>query len=161
MFDITPITSPIPVDCGPTCLKMLLAYYGTEVDLDTLIKECNTRIAGCSAKDLNRVGRAHGLDMKAFEMDAEELIRQDRPAIVWWKYDHWCVFCGKDDSGKVVIVNPDRGRYGMSAGIFKSFYSGVSLWNGEPEDLPEPVSDEATAADYTEALEMLGVEVPE
>ena len=67
MFDVIPVTSVKPTDCGATCLKMLLAYYGTDVDLDKLIRECNTRLIGCSAGDLLRVGRAHGLaDMKAF-----------------------------------------------------------------------------------------------
>lgn len=139
MYDVIPLTSPKNYDCGATCLQMLLAYYGTYVPLEDLIRECNTRLIGCSEGDLLRVGRAHGLaDMKAFSMDAEELIRQDRPAIIWWKYAHWCVFCGQDDEGKVVICNPDRGRYRMSAGLFAAFYTGVSLWNGEPHDL-EPV----------------------
>lgn len=35
----------------------------------------------------------------------------------------------------IVICNPDRGRYRMSAGLFTAFYTGVSLWNGEPHDL--------------------------
>lgn len=135
MYDVKPVTSPLALDCGATCMCMLLDYYGKEVPLDDLIVECNTRIIGCSAKDLMRVGKAYGLDMKAYKMDAEELIRQDRPAIVWWKYSHWCVFCGKDEQGNVVICNPDRGRYRMSKGIFKSFYTGVSLWNGDPHDI--------------------------
>lgn len=67
-------------------------------------------------------------------------VRQDRPAIVWWLFNHWCVFCGLNDQGRVVICNPDRGRYSMSVGMFKSYYSGVSLWNGEPHDLPGEVS---------------------
>ena len=75
--------------------------------------------------------------MVAFNTDAAELIRQDRPAIVWWKYQHFVIFSGTDENGKVVICNPDLGRYRMTAGTFKAFYSGVSLWNGEPHDLPE------------------------
>lgn len=136
MFDVLPITSALPVDCGPTCLKMLLKYYGADVDLDALIRECNCTIAGCTAKDLMRAGNAHGMDMKAYQMDALELVNQDRPAIIWWKYCHYCVCCGKDEKGNVVICNPDRGRYRMSFGAFASFYSGVALFNGEPEKLP-------------------------
>ena len=135
MFDIKAITSILPTDCGATCMKMFLAYYGKEVSLDTLVRECNTGVAGCSGKDLLVVGRAYGLDMKAYAMDAEELIRQDRPAIIWWKYGHWCLFCGKDESGKVVICNPDRGRYGLTTGTFTTLYTGVALFNGEPEDM--------------------------
>ena len=137
MFDVLPITSRRRNDCGPTCLQMLLNYYGTAVDLPTLIEECNTRIIGCSAADLMRVGKLHSLDMQACQTDAAELIGQDGPAIIWWKYSHWCVFAGKDENGQVVICNPDKGRYRMSAGVFAAMYSGVSLWNGEPHDLPE------------------------
>lgn len=132
MYDVIPITSPKHVDCGPTCLKMLLAYYGTEVALDTLIQECNISIAGSTGKDLKRVGDAHGLETVAFRMDADELVLQDRPSIIWWLYNHWCVCCGLDDNGQVVICNPDKGRYRMSKGLFKAFYSGVALFNGEP-----------------------------
>lgn len=138
MFDVKPITSPRPTDCGATCLAMLLDYYGTEVPLEDLIRECNTRLIGCTAADINRVGRAHGLDMRAWEEDAASLLAQDRPAIIWWRYSHWCVFCGLDDNGDVVICNPDRGRFPLDADSFATLYSGVALTNGEPQDLPFP-----------------------
>lgn len=138
MFDIEAITSPKPTDCGATCLKMLLAYYGVDVPLAQLVNDCNTRISGCTAKDILVAGRLHGLnDMIAFKMDADELIRQDRPAIIWWRFNHWVVFDGVDDEGKVVICNPDKGRYRMSKGTFTSFYTDISLWNGEPHDIDE------------------------
>lgn len=137
MFDIKSVTSSNEVDCGATCMKMFLSYYGEEVSLEDLIKECKTRLVGCSAADLVRVGKAHGLDMKVYKMDAEELIRQDRPAIVWWRYNHYCIFAGTDEDGRVMVCNPDRGKYRMSQGIFKSFYTNVALFNGEPSDIPD------------------------
>ena len=54
MFDVIPVTSPRPTDCGATCMKMLLSYYGQDADLDELIRECNTSIIGCTGKDLLR-----------------------------------------------------------------------------------------------------------
>lgn len=155
MFDVELVTSTGDCDCGPACLKMLLGYYDTDVPLSDLIEECGIGIGGCTGKDLMRVGRAHGLDMKAFRMSAEELIRQDRPAIVWWCYRHWVVFCGKDEHGNVVIANPSLGRFGIDAESFSKLYTGVSLWNGDPEELPE--DETATAEDYENALEQLGV----
>ena len=136
MYDVTPVTSPRQTDCGATCLKMLLDYYGQDVPLAQLIDECNTRLIGCSAKDVIRVGKAQDLNMMAFQMDAVELMRQDRPAIVWWMYNHFVVFCGLDEDGKVVICNPDRGRYRVSPGTFRSFYTRVALFNGDPQNLP-------------------------
>ena len=137
MFDIYPVTSAIPNDCGATCLKMILAYYGQDIPLEQLVKECNTRLIGCSAADIMRAGRLHELDMKAYKMDAEELVNQDRPSIILWRYNHFVVLCGKDEEGKIVICNPDLGRYRMSFGTFKCFFTEICLFNGEPHDLPE------------------------
>ena len=137
MYDVTHYTTDKSTTCGPTCLQMLLNYYGITVDQKTLTEECGVDVTGCSAADLMRVGRLHGLDMVAFQMDAGELIRQDRPAIIWWKYSHWVVFAGKNEAGDVVLCNPSMGRYPIDAGTFAALYGGVSLWNGEPHDLPE------------------------
>ena len=154
MYNVIPITSPKHLDCGATCLKMLLAYYDTDVDLNTLIEECHTSISGCSAADIMRVGNLHGMEMHTYRMDAEELLRQDRPAIIWWKYNHWCVCCGKDN-GQAVICNPDRGRYHMPISTFAAMYSGVALFNGEPEDLPPEPEPDAETDELAEAARIL------
>lgn len=143
MYDIKPITSPKPLDCGPTCLQMLLAYYGAEVDLDTLVEECGLTLAGCTGADLLRVGRLHGLDMQAYSMDADELVRQDRPAIVFWRNNHWIIFAGAEEDGRVWVCNPDRGRFRMDAETFAAIATGledhpgqcVAIFNGEPHDV--------------------------
>lgn len=135
MFDIKPITSERDTDCGATCLKMLLDYYGTEADIDQLIIDCNTRLIGCTAKDVMRAGKLYGLDMKAYKTDVDGILNVDRPAIIWWKKKHFCVFCGIDEAGRIVICNPDRGKYGMSKSLFKAWYSGIALFNGVPEDV--------------------------
>ena len=158
MYDVIPETSPKPNDCGPTCLKMLLAYCGIDVPLETLVAECDCKINGCTGKDINRVGRAHGLDITSWQMDADEVIRQDRPSIVWWKYCHFVVCCGTDEMGKVVICNPDMGRYRMTQDTFKCWYSGVAFFNGEPHDLPEPdpvPDDDPETADKADAYDIL------
>lgn len=141
VYDVTPITSPKRFDCGATCLQMLLGYYGINADLDTLTEELNTRIIGCSAKDMLAVGRKYGLDMKAWDESYDSVLNQDRPSIVWWKYCHWVVVCGVDENDKVVICNPDKGRYRLSKSNFAAMYTGVCLTNGSPEDLPGPTGE--------------------
>ena len=136
MFDVKPIVSPKPTDCGATCLKMLLNYYGIDVPLDDLIIECRTGIVGATMKNILAVGRNHGLNMKPYKCDADDVLNADRPCICWWKYTHFVVCCGRDEEGKVVICNPDKGRYRMSYGTFKSFFTDICAFIGEPEDLP-------------------------
>lgn len=136
MFDIKVTTTIHQTDCGPTCLKMLLDYYGIDSDMESLRSECNVSIAGCSMADLKRTGEKYGLDIKAYLMDAEELAMQDRPAIVSWTHNHFIVFGGVDDFGKVIIVDPDRGRTRMPVYDLKKLYTGYAIFNGEPESMP-------------------------
>lgn len=135
MYDITPITSEHPTDCGATCLKMLLDYYKIDIPLDQLVNECNTRLIGCTAADVLRAGRLHGVEMHAYKTDLDGILKVDRPAIIWWKRKHFCVLCGIDETGNIVIINPDRGKYRMSKSLFKAWYSGIAVFVGEPTDI--------------------------
>lgn len=132
MYDVEQVTTRRSTACGPACLKMLLAYNGVDVELGQLVEECGVGVGGCTGADLMRVGRAHGLDMRAWRMDAEEVMAQDRPLIVWWQYNHWCVFAGRDEDGRVWVCNPSGGRYRVSEGTFATMYTGVCVSAGEP-----------------------------
>lgn len=142
MFDVKLVTTRHTTACGPACLKMLLGYYGIEAELDTLIEECGVTVNGCTAGDLIRVGRAHGLaEMSSWQEGLEDVFRQDRPAIIWWQYNHFIVYCGLNDAGEPVIANPMRGRYAIDRGTFAALCSGfqpgtcVALCNGKPLDI--------------------------
>lgn len=134
MYDVIPTTTPHAVACGPTCLKMLLGYYGQDVALDDLIRECNVTVTGCTAPDMLRVGRAHGLDMRSYRADADGVMMMDRPAILWWRYNHFVVFCGLNDKDEPVICNPSSGRYPISRETFSRAFSGIAMTNGECGD---------------------------
>lgn len=142
MFDVELTTTRHATACGPACLKMLLAYYGIEAELDALIEECGATVNGCTARDVVRVGRAHGLEeMSSWKEDPEDVFYQDRPGIIWWHYDHFVVFCGLNDAGEPVIANPMRGRFAIDRGSFRALCSGiepgtcVALCNGKPLDI--------------------------
>lgn len=134
MYDVTPITGKRLVDCGPTCLAMLLNYYGLPYDQDQLIEECGCTMTGCKAETMLKVGRDHGMDMKCYKTDVTDVLNADRPSIIWWHYDHFVICCGTDEDGSVVICNPASGRYHISRGSFAVFYSGIAMTNGEMND---------------------------
>lgn len=136
MFDMEFVSQRRSTCCGPASLKMLLDYYGVDVAFDTLVEECGVSVDGCTAKDLLRVGRAHGLDnMAAYRTDAEDVFIQDRPAILYWRQCHFLVYGGLNDKGEPVLYNPGRGVYPIDRGTFEVLYSGVMLSNGMPEDV--------------------------
>lgn len=165
MFDITPCVGKTNLDCGPTCLRMLLLAAGTDVPLEQLTEECGIGFSGCTGADLLRVGRAHGLDMQSFSIDVEELVRQDRPAIVHWQHKHWVVFDGLDEDGRVWICNPSRGRYRVGYDTFAKLATGladhsgqcVAIFNGEPHDNGEP--EPVTVSDLADAMVDISVAV--
>lgn len=147
MFDIKLTTVKHQTACGPASLKMLLDYYGIDVPLETLIDECGVSVNGCSMPTLKRVGIAHGLsDLSIWQEDPEDVLKQDRPGIVWWRYGHFLVFGGLNDKGEPVLFNSMRGRYAIDSGTFAVLATGVKdgtcvvLTNGEPHNLPDPVT---------------------
>lgn len=135
MFDVLPVTTDHATSCGPACIKMLLDYYKQDdVSLEDLIRECNVTTTGCTMGDVRRVGNAHGLNLIPYHCDAVSLMAQDRPAIIWWRYTHFVVFCGMNENDEPVICNPSMGRFPISKEAFKRFYSEVECCNGEPKD---------------------------
>lgn len=138
MYDVKPVTTAHTTACGPACLKMFLRYYGQDVELDTLIAECGVSVHGCTAGDILRVGRAHGLtDLGAYKITTiDSLLQQDRPAILWWQYKHFVVFCGLNDKGEPVICNPSSGRYPINVETLTTKFSdGIALCNGHPQNI--------------------------
>lgn len=146
MYDVIPVTTNMATACGPTCLKMLLQYYGIDVPLGTLVKECNVNVTGCTDGDLLRVGNAHGLKITRWNMDADGVLPLDRPAIIWWRYTHFVIFAGLNDKGEPVICNPNNGRFAISREVFARFFTGRVLCNGHPDDvIPEDYWGENTS----------------
>ena len=137
MFDVKTTTLKKSTDCGAACMVSFLDYYGQTVTPEEMVEELHTGVAGCTGKDIMQACRNHGLEPKCFKIDSQEVCRVDRPSIIWWKYNHWVICCGMDETGKVVIMNPSRGRYGVSESLFNAFYSGVAIFNGEPPEPPE------------------------
>lgn len=135
MFDVKPVTTDHATSCGPAALKMLLDYYGHEVPLETLIQECGPKVTGATMGDIKRAGTAHGLNMTAFRMSADDLLKLDRPAIIHWRFIHWVVFCGMNEAGEPVICNSSNGRYSVPVSYFRQFFTDYVLTNGTPDDL--------------------------
>lgn len=142
MFDIKVVTSTAATDCGPCSLTSLLNYYGIDATLDDVKKKAPASLCGWSAGDILRAAKAFGLEeTKAYKSDADSVIETEAPCICFWSYNHWIVYCGLDDNGRVVICNPARGRYSIDLDFFKALFSGVCIYgeavpseNGENAD---------------------------
>lgn len=151
MFEMEFVSQRRWTCCGPASLKMLLSYYGIDVDFDALIEECHVSVDGCTAGDLLRAGKAHGLDMHAYHTSAEEVLRQDRPGILYWRGNHFLVYGGPNEQDEPVLYNPGRGVYAIDRGTFATLYSGIVLSNGTPEDVYPTATGNHAAGEVFEA----------
>lgn len=135
MYDVKPVTAEHHTACGAACMKMLLAYYGIDSDLQSLIEELHIGVVGCTGADIIRVGNAHGLDVKTWKMDTEGALAVDRPCILWWRRQHFVIFCGLNAKGEPIICNPSSGRFPISVEAFDRLFSGIVFSNGTVDDI--------------------------
>lgn len=80
------------VDCGPTCLKMILKYYGKNVPIEYLREICNNNKMGSSLLDISDAAEKIGfktMGFKAKKLDYENNIQT--PAILFWNDTHFVV----------------------------------------------------------------------
>ena len=147
MYEVEFVSQRRPTCCGPAALKMLLGYYGIDVDFEALVEECRVSVDGCTAGDLLRVGRAHGLEaMSGYQSDAASVLKQDRPAILYWRKKHFLVYGGLNERDEPVLYNPASGVYAIDRGTFAVCFSGILLANGMPDDISL-----TAAANYAES----------
>ena len=126
------------LECGAASLTMIMHYYKYFVPLEQARVDCGVSMDGASAKNIMVAARNYGLKANAWRVEPEDLADEGPfPCMIHWGFNHFVVLCGQDDEGKIVICNPDLGRYRMSFATFSSFFTEICLFNGEPHDLPD------------------------
>ena len=120
-------------DCGPTCVGMILRFYGREATINQLAAEAGMSEVRrlTSPDDLARAAALHGValvhKMSASLQDIEAELVAGRPVIALIHYGslgslrqdsynggHWLVVIGMDEND--VIVNDPDWAYGRRAG---------------------------------------------
>lgn len=100
-------------DCGPSCLKMIAAYYGKKVALDAIKGICDITRLGISVRDIVYCAKKLGLNSAAVKLKTEDARRMPLPAILYLKKGHFVVLenirC-KKGTYFYKILDPDYGR---------------------------------------------------
>lgn len=135
VYDINPVTSRHAADCGPASLAAFLKYYGYDKTLEEMREACHVGLHGCSGRDIMEAARSVGMDtITAYSCSADDVIEADRPCICFWSYNHWLVYSGVDSDGRVVVVNPCRGRYHVDQSLFKALFTEVAIYRERIEE---------------------------
>ena len=116
-----------PTECGAASLGTILSYYGRNVPLKTLRKECNVGRDGATAGSIVKAGQQYNLNCVSKRLNYEGLIKYNRfPLVVFWKNKHWLVLEGfKAD--RAYLADPAQGSIYITVEEFKSSYSGILL----------------------------------
>jgi len=114
------------MDCGPTCLAMVMAYYGSRVQLNRVREQTEMSRSGSSLYGLTETAEALGLSAQGFTSTLEELAAVKLPAIAHWRGEHFIVVYEVTDN-HVTVGDPAYGLEKMNRADFQAGWSGAIL----------------------------------
>lgn len=114
------------VECGPTCLAMILSYHGRITKVAECRARCSVGRDGVTARTLAEVARSYGLRVRAFTIEPHQLEHLPLPAIAHWNFNHYIVV-ERYTPQLVTIVDPAFGRRELSPEEFDAGLTGVVL----------------------------------
>lgn len=125
-------------DCGATCVKIILDYYGKEISLPMLKEKCFADLQGININDLSNTLNEFQFETLIAKLPIEELKKCPLPAIVLLDKGHFVVLY-KIKKNKFYVSDPLFGLYAMNEKMFSERWS-----NYEEEGyvlLLEPTND--------------------
>lgn len=114
------------IDCGPSCLAMVLGYHGRHVSVTQLREETNTGRDGVSARTLLAAARRYGLSGRGVRCGIKELQYLERGSILFWNFSHFVVL-DRATRTHVDIVDPAVGRRRLTYDAVDAAFTGVAL----------------------------------
>lgn len=80
------------MDCGPTCLKMIAAYYGKDYSLETLRKRSFITRSGVSMLGVSDAAESIGFKTMGVKISFRQLVKNmPLPCILHWNQNHFVV----------------------------------------------------------------------
>lgn len=115
------------MDCGPTCLRMIAAYYGKIFSYDSLREKCNISSVGVSLASISDAAEKIGFRTIGHRISFDLLCKIELPTIVFWNQNHFVVvyaikktFLKKGYT--VYVADPSYGLLKYSEREFKQFW---------------------------------------
>lgn len=114
------------VECGLSCLTMILNYYGCGISLSEMRTRCAVDRDGLSALEIVRIARDHGMRVRAVSLQRNDFRFVALPAIVHWEFDHFLVV-ERWSRKHVDVADPARGRCRLTQDEFDTGFTGVVI----------------------------------
>lgn len=141
-------------DCGPTCLQMILSYYGYNTNFSN-IKERFSSIGnsrdGTSMFKLKQVAESYNLKCFAKRADYKTLDNSFLPSIIFWENKHY-VILERISKSSYTIIDPMSGRLKVTQEEFKEKYSDIFLAAYPKEDFEQHTEKNLTKLNYFKGI---------
>lgn len=120
---------PDAMDCGPTCLKMVAAYHGRKLSLQSLREKSYITREGVSFLGLSEAAESIGLRTIGIKIPFSKL-KQDvpLPCIAHWRQNHFVVVY-RIKGDRVFIADPAMGKIVLSREEFEKSWAGTVVNN--------------------------------
>ncbi len=145
-------------DCGPSCLKAILVYYGQHLPIETIRSQVSTNREGSSLYNLACAARKLGFEPNAAKLSMDELTQAQFPCIIHWNQNHYVVLY-KIKRGFFYIMDPAIGYLKISeydfiknwCGVHQNSEEGIALFlnPGEGFGNKKNENDKASSADFS------------
>ena len=97
------------MDCGPTCLRMVAAFYGKRYSLEGLREKSSITREGVSMLGISEAAEKLGLRSICVQVGYEMLQEAPLPCIVHWNQQHFVVVYRMNDK-HVWVADPGAGK---------------------------------------------------
>ncbi|KRE55963.1 peptidase domain-containing ABC transporter [Paenibacillus sp. Soil750] len=114
------------MDCGPTCLAMVMAYYGSRIHQNRIREQTEMSRSGSSLYGLTETAESLGLAAQGFTIQLDELADMRLPVIAHWKGEHFIVVYEVTKT-HVTVGDPAYGLEKKSRADFQAGWSGTIL----------------------------------
>lgn len=99
------------MDCGPTCLRMIAAFYGKKYSLEKLREMCYLSREGVSLLGISEAAESIGLRTIGVQITLDQLIDEiPLPCIIHWNQEHFVVlYKTKKKEALFYVADPCNG----------------------------------------------------
>jgi ABC-type bacteriocin/lantibiotic exporters, contain an N-terminal double-glycine peptidase domain len=109
------------MDCGPTCIRMIAAFYGKNYSLQKLRQLAHITREGVSLLGLSEAAEAIGFRTIGARITFEQLFQAPKPLVVHWDQEHFVVVYNLR-KGKVYVADPAFGLVEYTETEFKKHW---------------------------------------
>jgi len=109
------------MDCGPTCLRMVLKYHGLNIAIQKLRSMCFINRGGVNLLAISEAAEKLGMRTTGVKLNVAQLKEAELPCILHWHNQHFVVLY-RIKKGRFYIADPAGSKFSLDEEAFKKHW---------------------------------------